>query len=1125
MRKGIGRLGIKAVAVCLAVMGAAGRIESARGDACCLPAGTCSVVASQAACLGLGGCWQGGGSVCTSRYCPAVSSSPAGACILSTGNCAEMTEADCLCLNGANLDHANLNFWAGPNTTCATLEKINYWMPGPLGGTPGGQINISGATLFVPFFQVSNSYNDYNNPNGNLIPCSSQGWGDFKDTNCDGNVDFVGGDRPDLLGRSFFCPGGANPIAWWGYWLVQYRSVGSVNGYQEFIDYQLLGKLPNTIPTEEGLINGCRWALGGAKTGPCSGCDAICLAPVGAGDMNCNDVLDGADIQGFINKLVSGTSPCIPPATADFNRDGLEDFNDVDEFIRAVLIGGQGVYGDPAQNPGGLPGQTGTPVCPNSIDLAFLDVPGKWGTVGPSGAPNFRRKPNEPGYGRNNVPSSTGFISNLARIEKNLKGPNSAVVSLNFNQSSPDNNTLYDTSVAFVPVVPISSQGTGVQNMKFTDLQWLLVTGRMPSGENLVGTTRDVGSGTRNAYNNALGIDPSWGMGDNDGGELINENPDSRGPGSHLGYVLNGTFNQLHYTNNCGGSGILERGTQNRRLAIGYTGLFGNGRAIADAISGNYEILNVCKDIDGDGDGNIDSDCSPFVCDNVSGPVTGCPTPPGNWQVLNNGYVRPSIDSVLDNNDPRCSYTVGASGSFVSRGDPEYGRPGHTNSYPMANARARDYLLNIIDSIHGFISNPLLPPPALSPAQYLARNFTLLVGLDSVQDLNNPTKFVPQSVDQVLQDVIRCSTTQITPPFGHNGNPNLFNKIPQRVNQTSAFVTLPEPYSDGSLTGNYRNATGAFSVAGGGNLSLSRCKLMGDFNADGVRDWNDIDKMMVAIKNPAAFQLDDVAGGVGGLAPAGGSATNYIIPELIGDFDGDGNFGDRVAASYIEILGPSGTSMVGTIEPGVEMSDARYFADGLALDPVTRKLNRKEGFIRVDNAWNAVTPGDINFFNTTLVTGTYAAGDSRADVAGNSPTPGSNPRGSDGVVNVVDIDYICKNYIQRWGGDDSVSSFNNLNSAINTTTQRRIDLSCDMNGDLTVDFQDVIEVVVNILDTQITDLNLDGVTNAADLTIACSNTALPSACWSSGDVNGDGVVNGTDLNLIAVAAGLPPSCP
>ena len=104
--------------------------------------------------------------------------------------------------------------------------------------------------------------------------------------------------------------------------------------------------------------------------------------------------------------------------------------------------------------------------------------------------------------------------------------------------------------------------------------------------------------------------------------------------------------------------------------------------------------------------------------------------------------------------------------------------------------------------------------------------------------------------------------------------------------------------------------------------------------------------------------------------------TNYVIPEIIGDFNGDGLFG--------KIINPQSG-----VTPAWDTQDARYFADGLALDPATSLLNRKQGFILVDQRWQTLT-GDVNFFGTTLLTGeTYAAGDSRGDVAGNIPSPGA----------------------------------------------------------------------------------------------------------------------------------------
>lgn len=1063
-------------AVLTIAMGAA----RAMADACCMPNGTCQTVVDQAACNTAGGCWQGSGSSCVGRFCPVADAVNVGACINPFGGCSLMTELDCLCLNGANLDNANQSFWAGAGTDCGTLPDVNFEQG-------GGQINISGATLFAPFFQNAATTNDWINPDNDKIPCSGDGWSQFKDTNCNSVVDFIGGDRSDQLSRAYQCG-----QTWWGYWLVQYRSVGSVNGYTEFIDYQLLNRLPTTVPTEIGIINRCQWASGGAKTGPCAGCESHCLVPTGSGDMNCDGKFNAQDVDGFLERLLSGIQPpCAPPERADFDGDLAVTFEDIPGFVSCMLTLG-GCYQNNSAS-----GQTGTPVCPNSIDLACLDVPGKWGTVGPAGTGAFDKRPNQPGYGQNFVPSSTGFISQLATLTRQVD-PNSAPVSLNFNATNPNANTLYDTPVAFVAVVPISTQGTGVQKVRFTELRHLLVTGRMPNGENLVGTTRDVGSGTRNAWCNPLGIDPAWGMGDNEGGEIFNENPDARGPGGHLGYVVGGTNNVFHYSNNCGGSGITERCTQNRRLAIGYTGLFGSGRAITDAVAGNYEILDVCKDIDGDGDGFLDSDCSPQVCDGALGNPPGCNGgippffPPGTWRPANDGYVRPSVNTIIDNSQAACAYTIGGFATFVSRGDPESGRNGNTNP-PLANLRARDYLRNIKDSIAAYVLNPTFPTNQQMPGSFLASTFTLPVGLDHAQDLNIPTKFAPNpELLQPVQDAIRCTTTQVTPAYGVS----VANKTPQRVNQnpSGAYPGYPggPAYSDGSMNGQYayNGATFAAALKIGGNVNLNdRNEVMGDFDVSvgqkKIRNANDIDEMMVALCDPRAFELGIDHGG-----PTGALAIDHVIPEIIGDFTGDGNF---------------------------TAADARYFADGLAMDPLTGKLDRKLGFTLVDQGWAATTcgAGNLNYFGTTLKTAKpYAPGDSRGDVAGNVPVAGANPVGSDGCINAADIDYIWSNFTTNWA---------DLSQSINTTLNRRKDLSCDMDGDLDVDAADVTELVETILCTRAGDADLDGDVDGTDLAIVQGNLGNAGG-WAAGDFNGDGLVNAADESICILNQGFTSPC-
>jgi hypothetical protein len=301
-------------------------------------------------------------------------------------------------------------------------------------------------------------------------------------------------------------------------------------------------------------------------------------------------------------------------------------------------------------------------------------------------------------------------------------------------------------------------------------------------------------------------------------------------------------------------------------------------------------------------------------------------------------------------------------------------------------------------------------------------------------------------------------------------------------------------YSDGSPSNAYRDAAGTFTLGAGTNLS-TRMHIQGDFNADGARNWLDIDELMAAINNPAAFQAADV----------GGNPGNYLIPEILGDFDGDGNFGDNT------LNGGVGTNAI----TADEMADARYFADGLAVDPATGKLNRAEGFTRVDIAWEAIHAGDFNFFNTALATGAaYAAGDARGDVAGNAPSPGAKPTGADGVINAVDVDYVCANFVADWTDLDQVTAGGFVR-----------DLSCDVDGDCDVDCDDVMTLVVTILKTTLTDLNLDGAVNQPDKDVVCANLGLTPACWSQGDVNCDGAVDQDDLDLVAADAGLSNTCP
>ena len=775
----------------------------------------------------------------------------------------------------------------------------------------GGEVNISGASLFFDFFKAPASTND------------------FIDADGDGRFGFnesgSGGWFVDQLAEEW------EPATTW--WAVQYRGVGSGNGLAEFVSYVLNGTIP-TAPTTEGWL---------------------------------------------INRSV------------------------------------QPAAGPPAY------WQT-------TVDMAVMDVPTTW-FVQTGAAVNaaWNRKPLEDGYGQN--PRTAWDASTSNKLKTLCSGGNC----LNLNIASPDDRTVYDTEIAYVPVAIIANRGTGVENIKYTEMQHLWVTGRMPNGENLVAATRDVGSGTRNACMNSLGIDPSWGRGDN----LGVKTDDTSAWRSNLG--------EGHQATNCGGSSIIEAAVEMRRLAIGYTGLGGTSRAAGDAISGKYEILNVMKDIDADGDGLPDA----------------------------NTYVRPSVDSVCDNLNPNTGYQIGGSETFATRGDPLDTDPSHVQY--MANQHAADYLRNILASIAGFAGDP---PAALNynmPGEYLAYTFFLTASLDANPSKTNPVLYQPTvGFNQNLQDFVKVNNglgvgSPTLPPYG---SVNPAGKTPKRNAKTP-----PATYLDGSVDGTYvyKLSNGTFAspnLASGLKLG-ERNRIQGDFNRDGLRNADDINAMMEAFTNPIEFEQVD--GLYSSRVPSGGwpgakgqQLENVVIVHLIGDFDGNGDF---------------------------DADDVRYFADGLAISTTSGKLDRKAGFIAVDTAWATLPGGDVNFFNTVLATPkAYAAGDARGDVAGRTPWPGAQPHGWDGVVNCADIDYVYSNF----------GTWSSLAEAA------RIDLSCDMNGDLTVNQADIDELVQVILGTSYGDADLDGDVDAADLAI-CEGNQGQTGGWCAGDFSGNGVVGPEDL--------------
>ncbi|MDX9912053.1 MAG: GC-type dockerin domain-anchored protein [Phycisphaerales bacterium] len=470
---------------------------------------------------------------------------------------------------------------------------------------------------------------------------------------------------------------------------------------------------------------------------------------------------------------------------------------------------------------------------------------------------------------------------------------------------------------------------------------------------------------------------------------------------------------------NKGGSSRNEGTTQNHRLAIGHTAA---DRGIGSWLTaGRLELLGVRNNV---------SDASATV------------------------YARPTVDNVTffglaNEND---GYHILGPAIIAHIGDPRaasatYG--GDSNGNPqMNNPNAAEYVNNITKSIDSFVAGFSVP---FTPAEFLASQYLLVAASEFVPNPLNPCELIPNAAFvQAVQDDTRTS-----------GNfSNVFRNAAFTSFNTSSAGLVPQrtsggSYSDGNAgSDRYVCRDGTFlNYATALPMNL---KIAGDFNRDGARTTADTTNLVAALQNPA-FNV----------------GANYS-PEIIGDFNGDGNF---------------------------DAEDARYWADGLYL--VGGNLDRKAGFTAVDNAGG----GNVFGYSATHSTGAaYKAGDARADVA--SPavsagtfhvTKGFVPNGHDGVIGIDDIDYVCANF-----GD-----WSNLDDAAT------IDLSCDMNGDLIVDASDVSEIVVTVLGTQLGDLNLDGTVSSSELATIAANFGDTGTGYSGGDVNCDGIVDNDDY----VAAG------
>jgi hypothetical protein len=654
------------------------------------------------------------------------------------------------------------------------------------------------------------------------------------------------------------------------------------------------------------------------------------------------------------------------------------------------------------------------------IDLGVMDVPTRW-FVTQSGAPALAALPGSPGYGlnprRSVNPQGLPAGANQSNQLKSLGGLNLFDPA---HEGMADGNTVFDTPIASAIIGAMVNYGVGMQQIDASALRHLSATGRLPSGENLMCVRRDSGSGTRNGFDNSLQLDPSFGVGENVG--IKNQAPQFD--------ILGPNF----LPSNKGGSGDLEATVINHRLAVGHTGPERGAGGAGWLQAGKADLLAVRNDL-------------------IGGTV----------------YARPTIDAVLHNGVN--GYNIAGPETFASIGDPlaapvsKGGDAGNTHPQ-MRNVEAAAYLNNITRSIASFEAAACSgqPQDTFTPGEYLATQFVLVAATDNVPDPSNPTNLVPNpNFNQGLQDCI-ASVNVLGNGIYQSFNTSANGLVPNRTNLGGALH-----YSDNVAGGmNYIDQAGN-AVAYASSLT-TRNRIAGDFNGDGLRNIDDAVQLVAAWKDRNGGPHWNAPDGTGSIAGAPGSDA---VIEVLGDFNGDGNF-DR--------------------------ADVRYWADGLAIatsGPNAGKLDRKAGFIAVDDAFGG------NFFGTVIASGApYHHGDSRGDVAGPSGAQarGFAPVGADGVIDINDVNYVRAQFIGNPYVTDGEANWDNISEAIG------FDLSADINGDGKVNQADVDELISIIQGPCPADWNHDGVLTSQDFF-----DFVNSFFASNADYNVDGITNSQDF--------------
>lgn len=470
----------------------------------------------------------------------------------------------------------------------------------------------------------------------------------------------------------------------------------------------------------------------------------------------------------------------------------------------------------------------------NGIDIATMDVPtSQFVTVGSEDDSFFGRKPFQAGYGMSPI---TPWDADSTNQLFDTKG-------LNTNTEDPDAQTIFDFPIGWVPFIFVASRSTGLENVTTEELACMLTTGRAPCGINYTVGTRDSGSGTRNASSMSVGVDPSWGRGDN------------------LGATGKGTEKEIlgpsHQASNITSSSTLRDIQSNNRFMISYQSLHGS-KGTPKINEGWYECLNVSFDC-GQTYVRPEEDVSLAEI-------------PDFAEVYNDG-LHPTFQANVWWPNASNGWRIGGSETFATVGHPygDLGSHPHISAYNdanyaglgMANVDAAEFIVNLVESISAVQDlNGIDPSLEGTPGQALAYKSMLTYGVYGLPNPKNPTEFI------VSADYNPGLTGLPIDNFGLTAYGDLSRATP--------YGLLPDRDTDGDgdADGDDDDYVTLISnaVVTQSNIDAGTYALQGDIDGNGSWTSNDLE---------LAVDINELG------ASASVADLSY---DILCDFDGDGWF-------------------------------------------------------------------------------------------------------------------------------------------------------------------------------------------------------------------------------------------